>query len=128
MQAKEFRDRINQMLLNRYNWVLSKHKLDQVTICVFDTITEVLKEEPLVIESFGTFGVEKMRAKKLRTPLTEKICPGGEVDCPALVYPTFRFHKKLRHEVRHHYDVTGKIHDVISNKERKENIKNENQK
>lgn len=111
MQGKEFRDEVNKMLLERYDWVLSQNKADQVIRAVFGTIKEILKNDEVLISGFGRFSVTKRKPHKLKTPLTEKHCPGGVADVPAFAYPRLHTSKEWRHEIRHHYEVTDKINE-----------------
>ena len=83
-------------LVNKVAEVLSTKKEAQAAVdCVFDAITNALKEKDTVtLIGFGTFKVSKRKARKGRNPRT-----GEEIDIKAKNVPKFVAGKALKDAV-----------------------------
>ena len=85
-------------LINEVAKVTGTKKEAQAAVdCVFSTITKALKKrqpEPVTIVGFGTFKVEKRKARKGRNPQT-----GEEIKIKAKRVPKFVAGKALKEAV-----------------------------
>ena len=83
-------------LVNEVAEVLSTKKEAQAAVdCVFDAITNALKKKDAVtLIGFGTFKVDKRKARKGRNPRT-----GEEIDIKAKNVPKFVAGKALKDAV-----------------------------
>jgi len=83
-------------LVNEVAEVLSTKKEAQAAVdCVFDAITNALKKKDTVtLIGFGTFKVDKRKARKGRNPRT-----GEEIDIKAKNVPKFVAGKALKDAV-----------------------------
>ena len=78
------------------NVVNTKKEAQAAVDCVFDTITKALKKkDPVTLVGFGTFKVDKRKARKGRNPQT-----GEEIKIKAKTVPKFVAGKALKDAVK----------------------------
>ncbi len=86
------KDLVNQAV----KFTKTKREAQAVVNCVFSTITKALKKkEPVSLVGFGTFKVEKRKARKGRNPQT-----GEEIKIKARKIPKFVASKALKDAVK----------------------------
>ena len=82
-------------LVNEVAKVVSSKKEAQAAVsCVFDSIKKALKKESVTVIGFGTFKVDKRKARKGRNPQT-----GAEIKIKASKVPRFRPGRSLKDAV-----------------------------
>ena len=84
-------------LVNEVAKVMSTKKEAKAAVdCIFDTITKTLKKnKPVTLVGFGTFKVDKRKARKGRNPAT-----GEEIKIKAKKVPKFVAGKALKDAVK----------------------------
>jgi DNA-binding protein HU-beta len=83
-------------LVNEVSRVVSSKKEAQAAVnCVFDSIKKALKKESVTVIGFGTFKVDKRKARKGRNPQT-----GQEIKIKAKRVPKFVAGKGLKEAVK----------------------------
>jgi nucleoid DNA-binding protein len=83
-------------LVNEVSRVVSSKKEAQAAVnCVFDSIKKALKKESVTVIGFGTFKVDKRKARKGRNPQT-----GAEIKIKARKVPKFVAGKGLKEFVK----------------------------
>jgi nucleoid DNA-binding protein len=83
-------------LVNEVSKVVSSKKEAQAAVnCVFDSIKKALKKESVTVIGFGTFKVDKRKARKGRNPQT-----GEEIKIKAKKVPKFLAGKGLKEAVK----------------------------
>jgi DNA-binding protein HU-beta len=83
-------------LVNEVSKVMSSKKDAQAAVnCVFDSIKKALKKESVTVVGFGTFKVDKRKARKGRNPQT-----GQEIKIKAKKVPKFVAGKGLKEFVK----------------------------
>jgi nucleoid DNA-binding protein len=83
-------------LVNEVAKVVNSKKEAQAAVdCVISTITKALKKDTVTLVGFGTFKVEKRKARKGRNPRT-----GEEIKIKAKKVPKFTPGKALKEAVK----------------------------
>ena len=83
-------------LINEVAKVVSTKKEAKAAVdCIFDTITKTLKKDTVTLVGFGTFKVNKRKARKGRNPAT-----GEEIKIKAKNVPKFVAGKALKDAVK----------------------------
>lgn len=83
-------------LVNEVAKVVSSKKEAQAAVdCVFSTIAKALKKDSVTLVGFGTFKVDKRKARKGRNPRT-----GEEIKIKAKKVPKFVPGKALKEAVK----------------------------
>jgi DNA-binding protein HU-beta len=83
-------------LVSEVSKVVSSKKEAQAAVnCVFDSIKKALKKESVTVIGFGTFKVDKRKARKGRNPQT-----GQEIKIKAKRVPKFVAGKGLKEAVK----------------------------